>query len=364
MALQKCPQLVCVHVETRDEKGKGDGGTIQAQQPQPPQHDRGSQKACLDRYREASEEVMAVMARFAATIEKASIDEAYMEIDVGAPQGGKGGGGGGGVEEEDDEAGYGDDGRQAAFTEQELVGIDGHCVDPNSPIDRPLLLGARVVARLRRAVFEATGFTVSAGIAHNKMLAKLASSRNKPDRQTVVPASAVAALMATIPVKEIRGLGGKLGDAVLAYLDGREGARQEQPQPQQQPPQRMAVELQAVPEAELKARFGPKEGAWLHRICRGGKPGVCTSVFVGGGYRLCGMMVDGLHRPQPQHTNTGIDDEPVVAKTEAQSFGSFKSFDEVHTPEGVQAWLQVLAADLVRCAYRFVCCRGSSDIQS
>ena len=76
------------------------------------------------------------------------------------------------------------------------------------------------------------------------------------------------------------------------------------------------------------------------------------------------MMVDGLHRPQPQHTNTGIDDEPVVAKTEAQSFGSFKSFDEVHNPEGVQAWLQVLAADLVRCAYRFVCCRCSTDIQS
>ena len=52
--------------------------------------------------------------------------------------------------------------------------------------------------------------------------------------------------------------------------------------------------------------------------------------------------------PTHAHQTQGIDDEPVVAKTEAQSFGSFKSFDEVHKPEGVQAWLQVLAADLVR----------------
>lgn len=292
VAMQKCPQLVCIHVETRDEKGKGDGGTIQAPQAQQspqhgsqqqPRHDPGSQKACLDRYREASEEVMAVMARFAATIEKASIDEAYLEIDLSG-QGGKGKGSSPGGEAADDEEEQEDDGAGGyrdgqAFTEQELVGIDGHRVDPDSPIDRPLLLGARVVARLRRAVLAETGFTVSAGIAHNKMLAKLSSARNKPDKQTIVPASAVAALMATIPVKEIRGLGGKLGDAVLAFLDEKEGRRapapgpasgQQEQAPQQQPQQRMAVELQAAPEAELRARFGAKEAAWLHRICRGG----------------------------------------------------------------------------------------------
>jgi DNA polymerase eta len=121
-----------------------------------------------------------------------------------------------------------------------------------------------------------TGFTVSAGIAHNKMWAKLASSRNKPNKQTIVPASAVPALMGTIPLKEIRGLGGKLGDAVLAFLDEKAGVargpQQQQgqgQQQQQQQQQRMAVELQAFSEAELRSRFGAKEGAWLHRICRG-----------------------------------------------------------------------------------------------
>jgi nucleotidyltransferase/DNA polymerase involved in DNA repair len=158
-ALQKCPQLVCVHVETRDEKGKADGAVAAAQQQQPQQqsqhqqppqqHDRTSQKACLDRYREASEEVIAVMARFAARIEKASIDEAYLELDVGRPAPGR----------DDDEEEDGDGREQGErghvhFTEEELLGIDAHRIDPSSPIDRPLLLGARVVARLRQAVFE------------------------------------------------------------------------------------------------------------------------------------------------------------------------------------------------------------------
>lgn len=39
------------------------------------------------------------------------------------------------------------------------------------------------------------GFTFSAGIASNKLLAKLASAMNKPNLQTVVPSSAVPALM-------------------------------------------------------------------------------------------------------------------------------------------------------------------------
>lgn len=93
------------------------------------------------------------------------------------------------------------------------------------------------------------------------MLAKLCSSRNKPDKQTIVPASAVAALMGTIPLKEIRGLGGKLGDAVLAFLEEKERGGKGG--------EWMAVDLQRFLEAELQGRFGAKEGAWLHRICRG-----------------------------------------------------------------------------------------------
>jgi len=52
------------------------------------------------------------------------------------------------------------------------------------------------------------------GISHNKLLAKLASAMNKPNKQTVVPARVVPELMASLPFRKIRGLGGKLGDAV------------------------------------------------------------------------------------------------------------------------------------------------------
>lgn len=40
------------------------------------------------------------------------------------------------------------------------------------------------VRRIRRAVVEELGFTLSAGISWNKMLAKLASARFKPNKQT------------------------------------------------------------------------------------------------------------------------------------------------------------------------------------
>ena len=51
---------------------------------------------------------------------------------------------------------------------------------------------AAVVAELSAAVKQELGYTCSAGIAHTKILAKLASGLHKPAQQTVVPAAAVA----------------------------------------------------------------------------------------------------------------------------------------------------------------------------
>lgn len=55
--------------------------------------------------------------------------------------------------------------------------------------------GAVVALRLRAAVFDQLGYTASAGIACNKLLAKIVSARNKPNKQTVVLPRAVEALM-------------------------------------------------------------------------------------------------------------------------------------------------------------------------
>eukprot|EP00878_Enallax_costatus_P023072 GHUV01024528.1.p1 GENE.GHUV01024528.1~~GHUV01024528.1.p1 ORF type:complete len:232 (-),score=42.26 GHUV01024528.1:129-824(-) len=55
--------------------------------------------------------------------------------------------------------------------------------------------GAVVAQRLRTAVFEQLEFTASAGIACNKLLAKIGSARNKPNKQTLVLPRAVEDLM-------------------------------------------------------------------------------------------------------------------------------------------------------------------------
>ncbi|AQK39856.1 DNA polymerase eta [Zea mays] len=80
--------------------------------------------------------------------------------------------------------------------------------------DKLLACGAIIVAQLRVRVLEETQFTCSAGIAHNKMLAKLVSGMHKPAQQTVVPSSSVQDLLASLPVKKMKQLGGKLGSSL------------------------------------------------------------------------------------------------------------------------------------------------------
>ena len=81
-----------------------------------------------------------------------------------------------------------------------------------------LACGAATVADLRAAVADELGYSCSAGIAHNKILAKLASGMHKPSQQTVIPAPAIPALLNELPVSKLRQLGGKFGDELMAAL--------------------------------------------------------------------------------------------------------------------------------------------------
>jgi nucleotidyltransferase/DNA polymerase involved in DNA repair len=71
-----------------------------------------------------------------------------------------------------------------------------------------LLPGAVIAARLRGAVQQHLGFTCSAGIGPNKLLAKIGSAKNKPNKQTVVLPRAVEELMQVIGVGAGRRQGG------------------------------------------------------------------------------------------------------------------------------------------------------------
>ena len=79
-----------------------------------------------------------------------------------------------------------------------------------------LVAGALEIARLRENVTLRTGYTISAGIARNKLLAKLVSGKHKPDKQTLLPNHEVIQLLDQLPLQELNGFGGKLGDHLVS----------------------------------------------------------------------------------------------------------------------------------------------------
>ncbi len=107
-----------------------------------------------------------------------------------------------------------------------------------------------IAEAIRDAVRRELGITISAGVAPNKFLAKVASDINKPDGLYVVKPAAVDAFVRTLPVERIFGVG-----RVTAAKMHRLGLR-------------TCGDLQALDEAELVAQFG-RYGSVLWRLCRG-----------------------------------------------------------------------------------------------
>jgi DNA polymerase IV len=66
-----------------------------------------------------------------------------------------------------------------------------------------------VAKELRARIFDETGLTSSAGIAPNKMLAKIASEWRKPNGQFAVPPNKVEGFMGALPIKKLWGIGPK-----------------------------------------------------------------------------------------------------------------------------------------------------------
>ena len=64
-----------------------------------------------------------------------------------------------------------------------------------------------IAGEIRKRVREEVGITISAGIAPNKFLAKIASERHKPDGQFVVTPAMVAGFVRKLRIKDIHGVG-------------------------------------------------------------------------------------------------------------------------------------------------------------
>ena len=110
--------------------------------------------------------------------------------------------------------------------------------------------GADIATELRDTIRNETGLTASAGVAPNKLIAKIASDWNKPDGQCVVSPSRVLEFMEPLPVRKIWGVGPKSA-ARFAEL-GIETCSQ----------------LQQLDQTELARQFG-SFGLELYNLCRG-----------------------------------------------------------------------------------------------
>ncbi len=74
-----------------------------------------------------------------------------------------------------------------------------------------------IIARIKQQIKDQYGLTCSAGIAPNKLLAKLASDREKPDGLVEIPHDQVGPLLEDLPVGDLCGIGAKT-QAKLALL--------------------------------------------------------------------------------------------------------------------------------------------------
>ena len=98
--------------------------------------------------------------------------------------------------------------------------------------ERRVRVGAAVAAEARAAVLAETGVRCSAGVAANKMIAKLVSGVHKPDDQTYVPPGfrARASLVAPLAIRALPGVGRKIESelarrGVVTCADARRHAR-------------------------------------------------------------------------------------------------------------------------------------------
>jgi DNA polymerase IV len=103
---------------------------------------------------------------------------------------------------------------------------------------------------IRQLIFQNTRLTASAGIAPNKMLAKIASDWNKPDGQFEIRSEDIAGFMQELPVRKLWGIGAKSAEKFARLGIATCG------------------ELQRLSRIQLHEWFG-KFGLELYLLCRG-----------------------------------------------------------------------------------------------
>ncbi|XP_076125675.1 DNA polymerase iota isoform X1 [Alosa pseudoharengus] len=201
-ALEKCPQLVLV---------KGED---------------------LTHYREMSYKVTELLMSYCPLVERLGFDENFLDV----------------TEMVDTKV------KQAPSTD---LTFSGHIYNEDSlatnASDHPrLAMGSLIAAELREAIKSNLGLTSCAGVATNKLLAKLVSGTFKPNQQTTLLPESTADIMASLSgLRRVPGIGHRTGQRLkaLGLLTVRD--------------------LQCFPPAELAKEFGAASAQRLQNLAQG-----------------------------------------------------------------------------------------------
>lgn len=177
-----------------------------------------------------------------------------------------------------------------------LVDLDVTETEDDDPDwdDIAMCIGSEIVRSVRAAIRDRLKYTCSAGIARNKMIAKLGSAHKKPNQQTIVRNRAVQYFLGDFKYTKIRNLGGKLGEEVISKFATDQ-----------------VQELLKAPLEQLKSRIGDDTGTWVYQVIR------------------------------------GEDYSEVNSRTQIKSMLSAKSFrPSINTFEQAVRWLRIFAADI------------------
>ncbi|RMZ80504.1 hypothetical protein DV737_g2949, partial [Chaetothyriales sp. CBS 132003] len=296
-AKQKCPHIILQHVATWRE-----GDDKWAYRDDASKHIQ-TDKVSLDPYRLESRKSLALVKEVlppapVQRVEKASIDEVFLDLSAQIH---------GILLERYPElrtAPYDDPtehlplppGTALNWESDALVDLDQDQSEDDDPDwdDVVMNIGSEIVRVVRQTIHERLKYTCSAGIARNKMMAKLGAGYKKPNQQTIVRNRAVQHFLSGFKFTKIRNLGGKLGDQVV------EGFNTD-----------TVEDLLKIPVETLRSKFGDDTGAWIYGVIR------------------------------------GEDKSEVVSRTAIKSMLSAKSFrPSVNNFEQAVKWLRIFAADI------------------
>jgi len=159
-------------------------------------HDKKTEKVSLERCRMEADKIFTMLESYSKTVEKASFDEAFLDVTPEAMEIYK---------------------RGDYPREWKGKVLGGEPFEPEEEQDILLMIGTQIAHKILTDIEKATKYTCSAGIASNKMLCKLGSGLNKPFGQSVfLPRYHVDALK-PINLSKIRNFGRKIQEAFEAH---------------------------------------------------------------------------------------------------------------------------------------------------